>query len=150
MQSHMIREMWESEGNAFIFVKMQSKWYKWEMAKLFLVLCAGSRSSRKLSAPGEVALGDRPQHCPGKAHTGSQAGAGTGSLPLSSTETRRGKSLREKSTNLRPDLKIWFKWEQFPSSEKKRQKKCPFCNSTLFAWEMSFFFPEKQVYVVAV
>lgn len=55
------------------------------------------------------------------------------------TETRRGKSLREKSTNLRPDLKIWFKWEQFPSSEKKRQKKCPFCNSTLFAWEISFF-----------
>lgn len=66
------------------------------------------------------------------------------------TEARRGKSLREKNTNLRPDLKIWFKVRTVSLFRKKETKEMPFCNCILFAWEISFFFPEKQVYVVSV
>lgn len=69
------------------------------------------------------------------------SGVGTGSLALSGTQRLAEENRWEKRT-LTWD-QIWrfdSRWEQFPSSEKKRQKKCPSV-TVLYLLEKSLLFP---------
>lgn len=101
----------------FSFLPKRNQIYKNEKWWNHFWWClGGTRSSRKLMC--KLPLSDRqsqaqPVLCPKpvRDRRSPGSGVGTGRLGLSSPEACRGKALRASNTNLRPNAKIWFKWE---------------------------------------
>lgn len=134
-----------SEENAFLFVKI--KIIKMRNSKTISdSVCLGPEAAGSWGTQGKCHSGTDPTS-PGTAPNQQGTHRLSGQVLAQAArlcQAHRGKALREKDTNLRPDLKIWFK---FPSSEKKRQNKCPSV-IVLFLLEKSlgFFLRNKSVW----
>lgn len=136
-------------GGCLCFCQKASKVIKMRNSKTVSdSVCLGPEAAVSWVTQGSGTQGQTPpaRHSPSKGHTGSQIRCWH-SLPLTSTQRLVEENHWEKK-NLTWGQILRLDARTVSLFRKKETKEMPFCNRSLFAWELSF--PVKNVYVVAV